>query len=457
MITTVNPATEEVLATYPAMDERELGELVAQADAAYRSWRNSAPEERRKAMHRLAALLEEEAGQHAELISREMGKPLSQAVAEVKKSAWVCSYYADHAEQFLRPEESELDGMRSVVRFDPIGLVLGVMPWNFPFWQVFRFAVPALMAGNGILVKHAPNVTGSSVAMESLFLRAGFPEHLYRAVHIDLEEVDRLSGFLIDHPAVAAVSVTGSTGAGRAVATKAGHALKRSVLELGGSDPYIVLDDADVRQAVQHCAAARLLNSGQSCIAAKRFIVHSSLMEEFESLLLERMRGAVMGDPFDSSVEVGPIARRDLRDELHSQVARSIAGGARLLCGGAVPERKGYFYPPTVLSGVKAGMACYSEELFGPVATLIEARDDQEAVMIANDTPFGLGSAVFSADLDRAMAIAARLDTGNCFINGMVKSDPRLPFGGVKQSGYGRELARYGIREFVNVKSLCIA
>lgn len=457
MITTINPATEEVLATYPAMDERELAELVGLADGAYRSWRKTAPEERRRLMLRLASLLEEEAQRHAELVSREMGKPLSQAVAEVKKSAWVCRYYADHAEGFLRPEESELDGMRGIVRFDPIGLVLGVMPWNFPFWQVFRFAVPAVMAGNGVLLKHAPNVTGCSVEMESLFRRAGFPEHLYRAVHIDLEEVDRLSGFLIDHPAVAAVSVTGSTGAGQAVATKAGHALKRSVLELGGSDPYIVLDDADVSSAVHHCAAARLLNSGQSCIAAKRFIVHSSLMEEFERQLLERMRGAVMGDPFGPAVEVGPIARRDLRDQLHDQVVRSVEGGARLLCGGEVPARKGYFYPPTVLAGVRKGMACYSEELFGPVATLIECRDDDEAVMIANDTPFGLGSAVFSADVDRAMAIAARLDAGNCFINGMVKSDPRLPFGGVKQSGYGRELARYGIREFVNVKSLCIA
>jgi succinate-semialdehyde dehydrogenase/glutarate-semialdehyde dehydrogenase len=457
MITTINPATEEQLASYPVMDARELSALIALADLDYRKWRTVAPLERRAAMYRLAALLEAEKEQHAEMISREMGKPLSQAVAEVKKSALVCSYYAEHAERFLQPEESDLDGMRGIVRFDPIGLVLGVMPWNFPFWQVFRFAVPAIMAGNGILVKHAPNVTGSSVAMESLFRRAGFPEHLYRAVHIDLEDVDRLTGFIIDHPAVSAVSVTGSTGAGRAVATKAGHALKRSVLELGGSDPYIVLDDADVSAAVNHCAAARLLNSGQSCIAAKRFIVHASVMGAFEDQLLGRMRSAVMGDPFDPAVEVGPIARLDLRDQLHLQVVRSVEGGAKLLCGGSVPDRTGYYYPPTVLSGVKAGMACYSEELFGPVATLIEANDDDEAVHIANDTPFGLGSAVFSRNIERATAIAARLDTGNCFINGMVKSDPRLPFGGVKQSGYGRELARYGIREFVNVKSLCIA
>ncbi|MDT9545991.1 MAG: NAD-dependent succinate-semialdehyde dehydrogenase [Chlorobium phaeovibrioides] len=457
MITTINPSTEEPLASYPAMNQQELEALIALADSDYRAWRITDAKYRRECMLRMSAMLTEEAETHAELISLEMGKPFSQAVAEIKKSAWVCDYYALHAEQFLRPEETDLDGLQGLVKFEPVGLVLGVMPWNFPFWQVFRFAVPAIMAGNGVLLKHAPNVTGSSIAMESLFRRAGFPEHLYRAIHIDLEDVDRLTGFIIDHPSVSAVSITGSTEAGRAVATKAGHALKRSVLELGGSDPYIVLDDADIASAVNNCVAARLLNSGQSCIAAKRFIVHSAVIDEFEALLLQRMQSALMGDPFEEGVEVGPIARDDLRRQLHDQVLRSVEGGARLLTGGAIPERKGYFYPPTLLAGVKRGMASYSEELFGPVATLIEAKDDDEAVRIANDTPFGLGSAVFSASRDRALAIADRLDAGSCFINGMVKSDPRLPFGGVKLSGYGRELARYGIREFVNIKSFCIA
>lgn len=456
MIVTINPATEEPLREYPAMNVSEIEELLALADADQAQWRSVGHAERRRCMQRLAALLRDEAQEHAALISREMGKPLSQAVAEVQKSAWVCEYYAEHAEAFLQAEECDIDGLRGMVRFDPIGLVLGVMPWNFPFWQVFRFAVPVVMAGNGAIVKHAPNVTGSAIVIEELFRRAGFPENLYRAVHLDLDDVGPLSGFMIEHDAIKAVSITGSTAAGRAVATKAGHALKRSVLELGGSDPYIVLEDADLDAAVTHCAAARLLNSGQSCIAAKRFIVHSAVMPAFEERLLDRMRSAVMGDPFDPAVELGPMARKDLRDELHSQVVRSVEAGARLLLGGEVPAMKGYYYPPTVLAGVRKGMVAYSEETFGPVATLIEVADDDEAVAVANDTPFGLGSAVFSADQERALALASRLDAGSCFINGMVKSDPRLPFGGVKQSGYGRELARYGIREFVNIKSMLI-
>jgi succinate-semialdehyde dehydrogenase/glutarate-semialdehyde dehydrogenase len=364
-------------------------------------------------------------------------------VAEVNKCAWVCDYFADHAEEFLRPERSAIDSATGVVRFEPLGVILGVMPWNFPYWQVIRFAAPAIMAGNGIVVKHAPNVTGCSIAIENLFRDAGFPEHLYRAVHIDLDEVDRLTGFMIDHPVIKAVSVTGSTGAGRAVATKAGRALKRSVLELGGSDPYIVLDDADLRQAVDACVAGRLLNAGQSCIAAKRFIVQTGVIEEFTRMIVEKM-------------EVGPIARADLRDLVHSQVQRSVEAGAELLCGGHVPNAPGCYYPPTVLSGVKKGMPAYEEEIFGPVATIIEVADDDEAVAVANDSDYGLGSAVFSISAERALAIAEQLETGNCFINAMVKSDPRLPFGGVKQSGYGRELSHHGIREFVNIKTLLL-
>jgi succinate-semialdehyde dehydrogenase/glutarate-semialdehyde dehydrogenase len=413
--------------------------------------------ERSMLMKRLASLLRDQKEHHAALISREMGKPLAQAEAEVVKCSWVCDFYAEHAARYLKPEESDLDGgALGVVKFEPLGALLGIMPWNFPFWQVFRFAAPAIMAGNAVIVKHSPNVTGSAIAIEKLFREAGFPEQLYRTVHIAHEDVDRLTGFMIDHPAIKAVSVTGSTAAGRAVAAKAGGALKKSVLELGGSDPYIVLDDADLTRAVEQCVAARLLNAGQSCIAAKRFIVHASVMEQFEALLLHRMKSAVMGDPFDPAVAVGPIARFDLREQLHDQVSRSVAQGARLLCGGVIPSGRGFFYPPTILSGVRKGMAAYSEETFGPVATLIEVQDDREAVVIANDTPFGLGSAVFSANCERALAIAEQLDVGNCFINSMVKSDPRLPFGGVKTSGYGRELSSYGIREFVNIKTLSI-
>lgn len=457
MISTINPATEEVLAEYQTMSSSEIEAIISRTHGDFLAWRGVSMQERTLLMKRLAALLRDQKEHHAALISREMGKPLAQAVAEVVKCSWVCDFYAEQASLFLKPEESILDGgARGVVKFEPLGLVLGIMPWNFPFWQVFRFAAPAIMAGNAIIVKHSPNVTGSAIAIEKLFREAGFPENLFRTVHIALDDVDRLSGFMIDHPAVGAVSVTGSTAAGRAVATKAGRALKKSVLELGGSDPYIVLDDADLALAVDQCSAARLLNSGQSCIAAKRFIVHTAVMEQFEARLLHRMKSAVMGDPFDPAVEVGPIARSDLRDQLHDQVSRSVAQGARLLCGGEIPSGRGFFYPPTILSGVHKGIAVYSEETFGPVATLIEVRDDQEAVMIANDTPYGLGSAIFSGNTERALAIADQLEVGNCFINGMVKSDPRLPFGGVKESGYGRELASYGIREFVNIKGFCI-
>ena len=456
MIITVNPATAEPIAEYHAMTSGEIREAITRSYWDYISWREIAISERSALMKRLAKLLRQEKDRHGALISREMGKPLSQAVAEVEKSAWVCDYYADNAASFLKPEESILDGgVRGVVKFEPIGLVLGIMPWTFPFWQVFRFAVPAIMAGNGIILKHSPNVTGSAIAIEQLFRDAGFPAHLYSAVHIDLEDVDRLTGFIIEHPAIQGVSLTGSTAAGRAVAAKSGKALKTSVLELGGSDPYIVLDDADIPKAVDICAAARLLNGGQSCIAAKRFIVQSRVFEQFEHRLLQRMQSAVMGDPFDPAVEVGPLARHDLREQLHSQVTRSVADGARLLCGGTIPEGKGFFYPPTVLSGVHKWMEVYSEETFGPVATLIEAKDDNEAILIANDTRYGLGSAVFSGNTDRALAIADQLDAGCCFINSMVKSDPRMPFGGVKQSGYGRELSSYGMHEFVNIKSLC--
>jgi succinate-semialdehyde dehydrogenase/glutarate-semialdehyde dehydrogenase len=390
-------------------------------------------------------------------MSLEMGKPFSQALVEVEKSAWVCDFYADHAANYLTAEEHDLgDGVRGMVKFEPLGVIFGVMPWNFPFWQVFRFAAPTLMAGNGVVVKHSPNVTGSAIAIEELFREAGFPTNLYRTVHIALDEVDVLSGFIIEHPAIQGISITGSTGAGRAVAAKAGKAIKPSVLELGGSDPYLVLDDADINRAVNLCAAARLLNSGQTCIAAKRFLVHHSVMAQFRELFLQRLQNAVMGDPFDQTVEIGPMARLDLRDQLHDQVMRSVAAGAELLCGGVIPDRAGFFYPPTLLAGVTKDMPAYREEFFGPVVTLIEVADDAEAIHIANDTSFGLGAAVFSQNIERALRIADQLETGNCFINSGVKSDPRMPFGGIKESGYGRELAAYGIRAFVNIKTICV-
>jgi succinate-semialdehyde dehydrogenase/glutarate-semialdehyde dehydrogenase len=456
MIVTINPATGEPLAEYAVMQASDIQQVLALSNQDFLLWKTYGSDLRRARMKTLAALLREQQAFHAELISREMGKPLGQAAAEIVKCAWVCDYFADHAEEYLHPERVVLDDVNALVKYEPLGVILGVMPWNFPYWQVIRFAVPAIMAGNGVVIKHAPNVTGCAAALEEIFREAGFPENLYRTVHIAPEDVDRLTGIMIEHPAVKAVSITGSTAAGRAVASRAGRALKPSVLELGGNDPYIVLDDADIILAVGVCASARLLNAGQSCISAKRFVVHTRVFEEFRERLVERMRSAVVGDPFDQGTEVGPVARADLRDQLHAQVSQSVREGARILCGGCIPEGKGFFYPPTVLTDVTAGMAAYSEELFGPVATLIEVKNDDEAVTVANDTPYGLGSAVFSRDIERAVAIADRLETGNCFINSMVKSDPRLPFGGVKQSGYGRELSHFGIREFVNVKSLSL-
>lgn len=454
MILTINPANEEILAEYPVMTSADIEELLEAAQCAASVWKETPISERKVAMNRLADLLREQKDEHATIISREMGKPFKEAVSEVEKCAWVCEYYAQHAEEFLQNETVDVDGMTGMVTFEPLGVVLGVMPWNFPFWQVIRFAAAIMMAGNGVVIKHAPNVTGSAIALESLFKEAGFPLNLYRTLHIELEDVDRMVGEIIAHPVIKAVSVTGSTGAGMAVAEKAGRALKRSVLELGGNDPYVVLDDANLRQAVDVCIASRLLNAGQSCIAAKRFIVHHSIKSRFEEMLLERMREAKMGDPFDPSVRIGPLARKDLRDALHLQVEQSRELGAKVLCGGEIPDRKGFFYPATIVTDVSPGMAVYGEETFGPVATVIEALDDDAAVRIANDSPYGLGSAVFSSDPERAKTVAGRLDAGNCFVNAMVKSDPRLPFGGIKQSGYGRELSRYGIREFVNVKSM---
>ncbi|WP_294347858.1 NAD-dependent succinate-semialdehyde dehydrogenase [Prosthecochloris sp.] len=454
MILTINPATEEILAEYPVMNSADMEKLLESAQHAASVWKETPVTERKVAMNRLADLLREQKDEHATVISREMGKPFKEAVSEVVKCAWVCEFYAEHAEEFLQNETVDVDGMTGLVTFEPLGVVLGVMPWNFPFWQVIRFAAAIMMAGNGVVIKHAPNVTGSAIALESLFREAGFPLNLYRTLHIDLEDVDRMVGEIIAHPVIKAVSVTGSTGAGMAVAEKAGRALKRSVLELGGNDPYVVLDDANLQQAVDVCIASRLLNTGQSCIAAKRFIVHHAVKSRFEEMLLERMGETKMGDPFDPSVRIGPIARKDLRDALHRQVEQSREFGAKVLCGGEIPDRKGFFYPATIVTDVSPGMAVYAEETFGPVATVIEAFGDDDAIRIANDSPYGLGSAVFSSDPERAKAVAGRLDAGNCFINAMVKSDPRLPFGGIKQSGYGRELSRYGIREFVNAKSM---
>jgi succinate-semialdehyde dehydrogenase/glutarate-semialdehyde dehydrogenase len=452
-IETVNPATGKTLRTYDEISPEEAARLVDRAHEAFLSWRKVSFAERSRLMKEAARKLRERQDEFARLMAEEMGKPLAAGKSEVEKCAAACEHYADNAEAFLKAEDVKTDASRSFVTFEPLGVILAVMPWNFPFWQVFRFAAPGLMAGNAGVLKHASNVPGCALAIEEVFRDAGFPEGLFKTLLVGSSQVDRL----IEHPRIAAVTLTGSTPAGKAVAAKAGSCLKKTVLELGGSDPYLILEDADLDAAVETCVASRLINSGQSCIAAKRFIFPRALAPEVERRFVEKMQAKKMGDPMADGVEIGPQARRDLRDDLHRQVEESVQAGARLLLGGKVPEGEGAFYPPTVLAGVRPGMAAFDEETFGPVAALIPVDDEEEAIRLANQSVFGLGAAVFTRDLKRGEEIAAhRLDAGCCFVNDFVRSDPRLPFGGVKQSGYGRELGEYGIKEFVNIKTVFV-
>ncbi len=450
----INPATGELLESYGEMSPGQVEDILDRSHEAYASWRAVPLQDRAAAMKALAALLAEKEKELAVLAASEMGKTVREAGSEVEKCSWVSTYFAENAARFLAPEAIETDASRSFVTFKPIGVILGVMPWNFPYWQVFRFAVPALMAGNVCVLKHASNVSGCGLAIEGLFRDAGFPENAFRTLLVGSGKVDAV----IEDPRVRGVSLTGSTGAGKAVAAKASEMLKKTVLELGGSDPYVLLEDADLEAAVEKCATSRLLNAGQSCIAAKRFIVVESRREEFEDRLTARMREVRMGDPLLEDSDMGPLARLDLRDDLHRQVTESIDQGARCLTGGTVPEGQGAFYPPTVLTDVPAGCPAYSEETFGPVAAILSARDEKEALKKANDNAYGLGAAVFTSDTERGERIAANeIEAGSCFVNDFVRSDPRLPFGGVKASGYGRELSLYGIREFVNVKTVYVA
>ena len=448
-----NPANGVVIAEYPETSPEKVEEAIQSAHERHLEWKKTSFAHRAELMGKAAAILKERAREFGELMTREMGKPVSDGVAEAKKCAWVCEYYADNARDFLADQEVETDASRSFITFQPLGVVLAVMPWNFPFWQVFRFAAPNLMAGNAGLLKHASNVPGCALAIQGIFQDAGFPDGLFRTLLIPGSRVDGV----IEHPRVRAVTLTGSTPAGKAVATKAGEVLKKTVLELGGSDPYVILADADIDKAASTCATARLINSGQSCIAAKRFVVVDSVREAFEERFVAAMAEAKMGDPMEEDTVVGPQARTDLRDELHEQVAKSLEAGARCLLGGKVPEGPGAYYPSTVLTDVAPGMPAYSEELFGPVASIIPVNDEAEALRVANDSSFGLGAAVFTQDVDRGTRIAREgLDAGACFVNNFVRSDPRLPFGGIKESGYGRELSPFGILEFVNVKTVWV-
>jgi succinate-semialdehyde dehydrogenase/glutarate-semialdehyde dehydrogenase len=449
----INPANLEVIGEYPDDGPEQIERRLAKAVRGFSEWRGASFEERSVRLRRAAALLRDRKRDLATLMAKEMGKPLRQGESEVEKCAWASEFFAEHARRFLDDEPVQTEAAKTFVAFRPLGAVLAIMPWNFPFWQVFRFAAPALMAGNVAVVKHARSVPGSALAIETVFRDAGFPDGVFQVLLVDESRVEPI----IDDPRVAAVTLTGSTRAGRSVAARAGRALKKAVLELGGSDAYAVLGDADVDLAVRTCVAARLVNSGQSCIAAKRFIVVEKVRAEFEARFVDAMQKAKVGDPLDATTEVGPLARLDLRDALHGQVVESVARGAKILCGGSVPAGKGAFYPPTVLADVRPGMPAFDTEMFGPVAALVSAKDDAEAVRLANASSYGLGAAVFTRDAERGEKIARdELDAGACFVNAQVRSDPRLPFGGIKDSGYGRELGVFGIREFVNVKTVWV-
>ncbi|HEY7192923.1 MAG TPA: NAD-dependent succinate-semialdehyde dehydrogenase [Gemmatimonadales bacterium] len=457
----INPATEAVLATFDEFTAQQTEAALKDADTAFRGWRRASIAERATPMKRAAALLRERKAKYGALITAEMGKPIVAAEAEVEKCAWACEFYADNAERFLAEEPVRTEARASYVAFEPLGVVLAVMPWNFPFWQVFRFAAPTLMAGNSAILKHASNVPQCALAIEEVFRDAGFPSGAFRTLLLSGAAVDAL----IADPRVRAVSLTGSDLTGEKVAAAAGKALKKTVLELGGSDPFIVLRDADLQAAAGVAVKARFQNAGQSCIAAKRFVVEEQVADEFEQLFAAGIRKLKVGDPADRTVDVGPLARGDLRDALDRQVRDSLARGARVVLGGKPIKGRGYFYEPTLVlnpwpplaSGERERIPVLHEETFGPVAALVRVPDADAAIALANDTQFGLGAALWTRDLDRARELAGRIEAGSVFVNAMVASDPRLPFGGVKRSGYGRELASFGIREFVNIQTVLMA
>jgi succinate-semialdehyde dehydrogenase/glutarate-semialdehyde dehydrogenase len=448
----INPATEERLGPVPLYLASQIEDALAKSAAGFAEWRDASMGERGRVMKGVAALLRRDREALSRLMASEMGKPVTAGEQEVEKCAWTCDYFAAHAAEMLRSETIATDATHSYVRYDPLGAVLAIMPWNFPLWQVFRFAAPALMAGNVGLLKHAPNVPGVARAIDRMFAEAKFPAGAFVNLFLSNEQ----AASVIAHPVVRAVTLTGSGRAGQAVAAEAGRALKKVVLELGGSDPFIVLADVDVAHVARQAAAARCINAGQSCIAAKRFIVERRIADDFEYAMSEAMKTMKVGDPLDRQTAVGPLARVDLLQNLDDQVRRSLVAGARLVCGGKRMARKGYFYEPTVLADVQPGMPAFDEEIFGPVAAITACDGANDAVRLANHSRYGLGASIWTTDIARAEELAARLDAGCVFINAAVKSDARLPFGGIKESGYGRELATPGIREFVNMKTVWV-
>jgi succinate-semialdehyde dehydrogenase/glutarate-semialdehyde dehydrogenase len=453
MIASINPATGETLRTFEPLGDAAIEEKLARAVSAFNRHRRTSFADRARWLSAAAGILESEKDRIGRIMTLEMGKPIAASRAEAAKCALACRYYAEHGERLLADEPVEAGAGRSFIRYLPIGPVLAVMPWNFPLWQVFRFAAPALMAGNVGLLKHASNVPQCALEIEDIIRRAGFPEDAFQALLIGSEQVSRL----IDDPRIEAVTLTGSEPAGAKVASQAGRQIKKTVLELGGSDPFVVTPAADLERAVRTAVEARTINNGQSCIAAKRFIVNERIGAEFERRFVAQMEALRIGDPLDESTQLGPLATPEILEGLDEQVRRSVEMGARLLTGGKRLDRPGYYYAPTVLADAPSGAPAYSEELFGPVAALFRAKGIDDAIRLANDSGFGLGASAWTEDAAEQQRFIDELEAGMVFINGMVVSDPRLPFGGVKRSGYGRELGSYGIREFVNVKTVRVA
>ena len=449
----INPFTGQVICNYREHSSSEVKAIIDQVDQAFHLWKKTNFGQRTVCMKNLQAILLEKKDELAGIIASEMGKVKREAIGEIEKCALLCGFYAENAESFLKNEPVKTEASDAFISYQPIGTVLAVMPWNFPFWQVFRFLAPTLMAGNTGVLKHASNVSGCALAIEQLVCEAGFPDNVFRSLLIRSKEVKPV----IKNPLIKAVTLTGSTPAGRSVASAAGYALKKSVLELGGSDPYLILEDADIKATARLCVASRLLNAGQSCIGAKRFIVAEQVYDQFKDEFVCLMGRARFGDPLDPNTSIGPLARTDLRNELHQQVEKSREMGATVLLGGSIPAGNAPFYPPTVLENVAPGMPAYHEELFGPVAVLFRVNSEEEAIRIANDTVFGLGAGVYTSDIEKGKLLAEKsLEAGCVFVNDFVKSDSRLPFGGIKESGYGRELSAIGIREFVNVKTVVV-
>ncbi|MEI8279155.1 MAG: NAD-dependent succinate-semialdehyde dehydrogenase [Bacteroidota bacterium] len=449
----VNPANGEVLNTYQSYDTKKTEKILLQTHKTQQEWTKMSHKERGVVLKKIAKQIRADKEELAILATLEMGKPIQQSRDEVEKCAKTFDFFATEGPKMLANEIIATDARKSYISYQPLGVVLAIMPWNFPYWQVFRCMAPILMGGNAMILKHASNVSGCALAIEQVMIKSGAPKGLFQTLLLPSSQVSEI----IAHPTIAAVTFTGSTAAGSKVAEAAGKHLKKQVLELGGSDAYVILEDADMDTAIDTCVNARLVNSGQSCVAGKRFVVVKSIRKEFEKRFVEKMKQASYGDPMDTNSKIGPMARIDLRVQLHEQLLKSVAKGAKLLCGGYIPEGKGAFYPPSVLTNVKKGMPAYDEEMFGPVAAIIEAKDEADAMRIANDSEYGLGGAIFSKNRAKAERLAAtEMQAGNCFVNAQVHSDPRMPFGGVKNSGYGRELGIFGIREFVNVKSVFI-